>query len=61
MGAKRRFLKTSEVAKILGVDQRTVERMVKEMRLIGFKIGHEYRVLGSEVWRMRYFMKRSLR
>ena len=57
MGEKK-LLKTSEVAKILGVSQRTVERMVREMRLIGFKVGQEYRILRSEVWRMKYFTRR---
>lgn len=57
MGDKK-LLKVSEAAKILGVSERTVERMIREMKLIGFKVGKEYRVLRSEVWRMKSSTRR---
>lgn len=59
--ASKKLLKTSEAAKILGVSERTVERYVKEMKLIGFKIGQEYRILAEEVWQMKYSMRRFSR
>lgn len=41
---KRRVVSTKDAAETLGVDPRTVQRLVKATEIEGFKVGRQYRI-----------------